>query len=86
MQLGVPTYDDQSGNNTFEDNVFACGGHHAMETFTKRNVIRNNFFHHEGCLPNASGHAPGYGPDANGLWGNRNYSCTTATTRTARST
>ena len=72
MQLGVPTYDNLSGNNTFENNTFSCGGHHTLETFTAKNVIRNNFFHNEGCLVNATGRLSDYGPDANGRWGNRN--------------
>jgi hypothetical protein len=72
MQLGVPGHDNASGNNTIEDNVFACGGHHNLETFTKRNVIRNNFFRNEGCMANHTGETPTYGPDVNMLWGNRN--------------
>ena len=71
-RLGVPSYDNISGNNTFENNEFACGGHHALETFTKHNVIKDNFFHHEGCMVNATGYRDKYGPDINGYWGNRN--------------
>ena len=43
-------------------------------TFTKYNVIRNNFFHLEGCLLKRFRSFPAYGPDSNGLWGNRNFS------------
>jgi hypothetical protein len=71
MQIGVPAYDKESNHNTLEDNVFYCGGHHNLETYTKYNVIRNNVFHHEGCMePPAA--ACTYGPDTNGLYGNRN--------------
>jgi hypothetical protein len=72
MQIGVPAYDNESGNHTLENNTFFCGGHHNLETFTKYNVIRNNYFHNEGSMPNNTGHTPIYGPDSNGLWGNRN--------------
>jgi len=72
FQLGVPTYDDHSNNNTIENCTFYGGGHHNLETFTKYNVIRNNFFHNEGSITNSSGHAAQNGPDSNGLYGNRN--------------
>ena len=71
MQLGVPAYDKESNNTTIEDNVFYCGGHHNLETYTKYNVIRNNVFHHEGCMEPPAAACP-YGPDTNGLYGNRN--------------
>ncbi len=70
VQLGVPAYDKDSNYNTFESNVFYGGGHHNLETFTKFNVIRNNYFHHEGSMANPGG-CP-YGPDTNGKYGNRN--------------
>jgi hypothetical protein len=71
MQIGVPAYDKESNHNTIEDNVFYCGGHHNLETYTKYNVIRGNVFHDEGCMePPAA--ACTYGPDTNGLYGNRN--------------
>ena len=70
MQIGVPAYDKNSGNNTIENNVFYGGGHHNLETFTKYNVIRNNYFHHEGSMASPGG-CP-YGPDTNGKYGNRN--------------
>jgi len=70
-QLGVPSYDSHSNHNTFEDNVFYSGGHHNLETFTKYNVIRNNYFHAEGSMNPPEGECP-YGPDDNGKYGNRN--------------
>jgi hypothetical protein len=72
VQIGVPGYDSDSGNNTFEDCIFYGGGHHNIETFTKRNVIKDCIFHNEGNMPNNTGYTPLYGPDSNGLWGNRN--------------
>ena len=71
MQIGVPGYDDHSSYNTIESNIFYCGGHHNLETFTKYNVIRNNHFRHEGCMSAPNPPCP-YGPDQNGLHGNRN--------------
>lgn len=72
FQLGVPTYDDHSNNNTIENCTFFGGGHHNLETFTKYNVIRSNFFHNEGTITNDTGFAALYGPAENGLYGNRN--------------
>jgi hypothetical protein len=72
MQIGVPSYDADSGYNTIEGCTFYGGGHHNLETFTKYNVIRSNFFHFEGMMTNTTGHDTVYGPDSNGLWGNRN--------------
>jgi hypothetical protein len=72
LYLGVWSHDHRSNNNTFENNIFRCGGHHSLETYTRYNVIRNNFFHNEGCMPNNTGKTAEYGPDVNGLWGNRN--------------
>ena len=70
LQIGVPSYDNESNYNTIEDNIFYCGGHHNLETYTKYNVIRNNYFHHEGCMDNPGGCT--YGPDTNGKYGKRN--------------
>jgi len=70
MQIGVPSYDNGSGYNTIEDCTFYSGGHHNLETFTKYNVIRNNYFHHEGSMDSPGGCT--YGPDTNGKYGNRN--------------
>lgn len=59
------------GYNTIEDNIFRWGGHHNVETFTKYNVIRNNFMHNEGnMVPPEGGCA--LPPDSNGKYGNRN--------------
>lgn len=69
LQLGAPSYAGAPGYNTLENNVFAYGGHHNLETFTFYNVIRNNVFYNNG---NVSGSGCSYGPDINGLYGNRN--------------
>ena len=77
LQIGVPTYDSASGNNTVEDCVFYAGGHHDLEVFTLYNVFKNNYFHNEGNEPNNTGATPLYGPDsvspaaAPNLWGHR---------------
>ncbi len=70
-KIGVPAYDNRSGNNTIEYNEFYCGGHHNLETYTKYNVIRNNIFHNEGCMTAPNPPCPRE-PDSNGLYGNRN--------------
>ena len=76
MQIGIymggAGFEQVSGNNTIEYCTFSSGGHHNLETYTKYNVIRNNYFHFEGSMPNNSGFTPLYGPDVNGKWGNRN--------------
>lgn len=73
FQLGVPGYDNHSNNNTLENNVWYAGGHHLLETFTRYNVIRNNFFHNEAWLDDPGG-CPNYPTSArNGKYGNRNY-------------
>jgi hypothetical protein len=72
FQIGVPSYDKHSNNNTIENNVFYCGGHHNLETFTEFNVIKNNFFNHQGCMANSTGKTPDCTADLNNLWGNRN--------------
>ena len=64
-QYGFPGY------VTIENNVFRYGGHHNLETYTWKNVVRNNFFHNEGNLEDPGG-CP-YGPDTNDKHGNRNY-------------
>lgn len=70
--IGVPTYDNHSNYNTIEKCTFYGGGHHNLETYTKFNVIRSNFFHHEGSMPNNTGLDARFGPDENGMYGNRN--------------
>jgi hypothetical protein len=70
MQIGVPTYDGNSNNNTIENNIWYSGAHHIMETYTLYNVIRGNVFHNEGWMDSPGG-CP-YTPDANGKYGNRN--------------
>ncbi len=72
MQIGVPSYDSESNNNTVEGCTFFGGGHHNLETFTKFNVIRSNFFHFAGSITNNTGFPAQKGPDENGLYGNRN--------------
>ncbi|MGJ5813864.1 hypothetical protein [Paludibaculum fermentans] len=71
MQLGVPGHDKDSNYNTIENNTFFSGGHHNLETFTKYNVIRGNFFHFEGSMAPPVGGCL-FGLDSNGLYGNRN--------------
>lgn len=71
MYIGVPAYDNESSYNTIENNTFYIGGHHNLETFTKNNVIRNNYFHNEGSMVAPNPPCP-YGPDTNGKYGNRN--------------
>jgi len=74
MQIGVPAYDNVSGYNTIENNVFYAGGHHNLETYTKYNVIRNNIFHHENgsfTAPNPPCPYRGGGPNGD-QYGNRN--------------
>ena len=68
LQLG---YDikGSAGYCTVENNIFRCGGHGNLETFTKYNIIRNNFFHNEGCVTDPGGCN---NPDSNGKFGNRN--------------
>ena len=72
MQIGLAVHDIESGHNTIENNVFYGGGHHLLETFTKYNIVRNNYFHNEGNMA-SPGTCP-YGPDTNGKYGNRNIS------------
>lgn len=72
LQIGIPGYDKVSGNNSITDNVFYCNGHHNIETFTKYNVIANNFIHDEGCMENSTGYGTNYSADSNGKWGHRN--------------
>lgn len=72
MQVGMYTYDYASGHNTIENNTFYCNGHHNIETFTKNNVIRNNFISNASCRTNTTGGIPAYTPDSNGKYGHRN--------------
>ena len=69
MQVG---YDrtPKSQFATIENNIFRYGGHHNIETFTRYNVIRNNFLHNEGSEANPGGCVKG--TDSNDLYGNRN--------------
>jgi hypothetical protein len=61
-----------SHHNTIENNIFCHGGHDCTETYSKFNVIRNNFYHNEGWMTAPKGSECRYGPDSNGLYGNRN--------------
>jgi hypothetical protein len=72
VYLGVPTYDATSDHTTIEGCTFYGGGHHNLETYTRYNVIRSNFFHFEGMITNATVNPADFGPDYNGLYGNRN--------------
>ena len=72
VYLGVPIYDNHSNHNTIELCTFYGGGHHNLEIYTKFNVLRSNFFHHEGSLANNTGIKARFGADENGLYGNRN--------------
>lgn len=71
-RLGGASYDNHSNNNTIENCIFYCGGHHNLETFTKFNVVRNNLFHNEGCMLPPKPCA--IKPDSKGYYGNRNIS------------
>lgn len=73
LQIGVPAYDNISGNNTIENCTFYGGGHHNLETFTKKNVIRNNHFYNAEMMENNTGNTAQYSADAGGKWGNRNF-------------
>ncbi len=68
--IGVIYKDNGSNYNTLEDNVFYSGGHHLLETNTKKNIIRNNVFHNEGWMTNPGNCAWGPSP-RNGKYGNR---------------
>lgn len=75
--IGLPFDDGHSNNTTIENNVFSCGGHHNLEIYTKYNVLRNNVFHHEGCMTNTEGVCTYGGDDPtieaiSGKYGNRN--------------
>jgi hypothetical protein len=76
MQIGIYMggygFEQVSGYNTVEDCIFFGGGHHNLETFSKFNVIRRNFWRNYGSMTNDTGNTPAYGPDSNGKWGNRN--------------
>ncbi|MGO9531063.1 MAG: hypothetical protein ACLP3B_07765 [Syntrophobacteraceae bacterium] len=73
--------DSTSNYNTVDENTFYCGGHHDLEVYSRFNVIRNNYFHNDGCASTSVFHPAtingnsitcGYNPDYNGLWGGRN--------------
>lgn len=72
MKVGVYNLDYVSGNNTIEDNVFYWGGHHVLETYTEKNVIRNNIFHNECWMEDPGTCEPTGAPCAEGKFGNRN--------------
>lgn len=78
LQIGIPSYDDASGNNTIENVVLSWGGHHNIETFSQYNVIKNCYLHNEGFMANNTGKTPIYGPDESppaasaNRWGHRN--------------
>jgi len=78
MQIGVPAYDSASVHNTVENCVFYFNGHHNLEVYAPYCVVKNNCWHNEGCMPNATGHLTKYGPDtvppaaSYPLWGHRN--------------
>lgn len=72
MQIGDSAYDHGSGYNTIEDNIFYMNGHHNLETFTKNNIIRNNFFHQAPGLTEETDGTPAYTPDSNSKYGHRN--------------
>lgn len=72
MYVGSPTQGDSNSNYiTIENNTFYRGGHHLLETFTKFNVIKGNYFHNEGFMPPPSGMTCDKSPGSNGLYGNR---------------
>ncbi len=71
LQIGTvgSPYDNASGHQTLENNVFYNGGHHLIETFSKYNVIRNNVFHNAGWY--GGGTCTWLPSPRNGLYGNR---------------
>lgn len=72
VYLGSIGEGDESSHFTFENNTLYWGGHHLMETFMKRSVVRNNVFHNEGWMSPPDGVSCRYGPSVrNGLYGNR---------------
>jgi hypothetical protein len=72
MQIGIPSYDYDSNNNTVENCYFEAGSHHHIEVYTENNVIRNNVFTNDGYFENTGTAAPQVGTvDADGLYGNR---------------
>jgi hypothetical protein len=54
--------------NTIENNTISYSGHDSLSTYTKYNVIKNNFWHNEGWMSGSGS----YTPDNNGLYGDRN--------------
>lgn len=72
MHVGSPTKGDSNSNhNTIENNIFYHGGHHLIETFTKFNVIRNNYFHNEGFMPPPNDTRNVKRADTKNMYGNR---------------
>lgn len=72
IYLGTASGDYLSNNTTFEDNTVYAGAHALIETYTKYNVIRNNFFHNEGWMTDP-GTCGVWTPSArNSKYGNRN--------------
>jgi hypothetical protein len=76
MQIGADGVADNrtSSHNTIENNIFRYGGHDCTETYTKYNVLKNNFYHNEGWMVAPPGATCDYAPDSNGRYGNRNLS------------
>jgi len=72
MKIGNSGDDFLSHHNTIEDNVIYHGGHHVIETYTERNVVRNNVVHNEGWMSPPGGCGNRGTPGINGLYGNRN--------------
>ncbi|MBN1295049.1 MAG: hypothetical protein JXB48_24650 [Candidatus Latescibacteria bacterium] len=72
MYVGTPTSGDSNSNYiTIENNTFYWGAHHCVETFTKYNVLRNNYFHNEGFMDPPNGISCTFKPGENGKYGNR---------------
>jgi hypothetical protein len=72
MKIGNSGDDFLSHHNTIENNVVYHGGHHVIETYTERNVIRNNVVHNEGWMSPPGGCGNQGRTGLNGLYGNRN--------------
>jgi hypothetical protein len=71
MQLGKYSYDYESNNSTWENNIFYHGGHHIFETYTMYNVVRNNVMYNDGFMPPNSSCSAKYSPGSDGLYGGR---------------
>lgn len=73
FQIGSNIHDTSANYNTFDNNTLYCNGHHNLETFGEKTVIRNNFMFNHGCMTSKpDGYTPLYGPDTNALYGHRN--------------